>query len=167
MYGPKGLGKLSAGGHPRHLAQDYQNQNQQQKGVHDIPKMQQRQDAEPVDNTSDNQKELHTQDQVVQGAISQDQLSQVQRSQEQHTQQQVKEQFSDGVAKGVAGGAQAEAVPIRKADCFATFNPPTVQEYQEVKLVHLQFCLASVFTHSRCLTVVSIANTVIALGYTP
>ena len=104
VYGPKGLGKLSAGGHPRHLAQDYQNQNQQQKGVHDIPKMQQRQDAEPVDNTSDNQKELHTQDQVVQGAISQDQLSQVQRSQEQHTQQQVKEQFSDGVAKGVAGG---------------------------------------------------------------
>lgn len=137
VYGPKGLGKLSAGGHPRHLAQDYQNQNQQQKGVHDIPKMQQRQDAEPVDKTSDNQKELHTQDQVVQGTISQDQLSQVQRSQEQHTQQQVKEQFSDGVAKGGAGGAQAEAVPIRKADCFATFNPPTVQEYQEVKLVHL------------------------------
>ena len=149
MYGPKGLGKLSAGGHPRHLAQDYQ--NQQQKGVSDIPKMQQRQDAEPVDKTSDNQKELHTQDQVVHGTISQDQLSQVQRSQEQHTQQQVKEQFSDGVAKGAAGGGQAEAVPIRKADCFATFNPPTVQEYQEVRLVRLSSDSLSAVTHLHCL----------------
>ena len=134
MYGPKGLGKLSAGGHPRHLAQAQQGrlETQPQNGVNDVPHTQQHQDTEPVNGSSVNHEELHSQDQVKQGTFSQDQLSQVQRSQEQHSQQQVKEQFSDGGAKG-----QAQAVPIRKADCFATFNPPTVQEYQEVMLVCL------------------------------
>ncbi|KAL0031813.1 hypothetical protein WJX79_008797 [Trebouxia sp. C0005] len=67
VYGPKGLGKLSTGGHPRHLAQAQQGrlESQPQNG-------------------------------------------------------------------GKAAEGQAQAVPIRKADCFATFNPPTVQEYQEV-----------------------------------
>lgn len=139
VYGPKGLGKLSTGGHPRHLAQAQQGrlESQPQNGVNDVPHMQQHQDTEPVDGSSDNHEELHSQDQVKQGTISQDQLSQVQRSQEQHSQQQVKEQFSDGGAKGKAVEGQAQAVPIRKADCFATFNPPTVQEYQEVMLVCL------------------------------
>ncbi len=136
VYGPKGLGKLSTGGHPRHLAQAQQGrlENQPQNGVNDVPHMQQHQDTEPVDGSIDNHEELHSPDQVKQGTISQDQLSQVQRSQEQHSQQQVKEQFSDGGAKGKAVEGQAQAVPIRKADCFATFNPPTVQEYQEVML---------------------------------
>lgn len=127
VYGPKGLGKLAAGGHPRHLAQAGQGQTQQKN---DVPQMQQHQDVEPTDHSSD-QSELHSQDQVSQGAISQEQLTQVQQSQEQHSQQQVKEQFLVG-GNGKAGESQAQAVPIIKADCFATFNPPTVQEYQEV-----------------------------------
>ncbi len=118
--------------------------------------MQQHQDTEPVDNSLDNQKELHSQNQVNQGTISQDQLTQVQRSQEQHSQQQVKEQFSDGAkgtgddAKGKAGEIQAQAVPIRKADCFATFNPPTVQEYQEVTVPRVLILLC--FTSACLLT---------------
>lgn len=134
VYGPKGLGKLSTGGHPRHLAQAQQGrlESQPQNGVNNVPHMQQHQDTKPVLGSIDNHEELQGQDQVKQGTISQDQLSQVQRSQEQHSQQQVKDQFSEGGAKGKAGEGQAQAVPIRKADCFATFNPPTVQEYQEV-----------------------------------
>lgn len=146
MYGPKGLGKLSAGGHPRRLAQQDQpqnvltgSQNESQKGTqvepNRQPQVQQQQQQQQWDNSPDQTQtpaEVVAQDQISQGRISQDQLSQVQRSQEQHSQQQVKEQFSDG-AQGAAGGA-TQAVPIRKADCFATFNPPTLEEYQEVNI---------------------------------
>ena len=147
VYGPKGLGKLSTGGHPRHLAQAQQGrlESQPQNGVNNVPHMQQHQDTKPVVGSIDNHEELQSQDQVKQGTISQDQLSQVQRSQEQHSQQQVKDQFSEGGAKGKAGEGQAQAVPIRKADCFATFNPPTVQEYQEVMLV----CLLHVGSYAK------------------
>ena len=142
MYGPNGLGKLSAGGHPRRLAQQDQPQNAQtgiqdqpQKGAQVEPNRQPQvqQQQQQWDNRPDETQtpaEVVAQDQISEGQISQDQLSQVKRSQEQHSQQQVKEQFSDG-SQGAAGEA-AQAVPIRKADCFATFNPPSVDEYQEV-----------------------------------
>ena len=115
VYGPDGLGKLSAGGHPRHLSQITEAQPKVQTGVNDAPTLQQQQHQQ--------QQQVLSQNKAVQGGAAQHQLNQEQRSQEQHSQQQVKEQFSDG-AKGGDGQAQQ--------DCFAAFNPPTVPEYQEV-----------------------------------
>lgn len=141
MYGPKGLGKLSAGGHPRRLTQQDQPQNVQnslQTATHKAqvepnrqPEVQQQQQVGSSNETR-TPAQVVAQDlnQVSAEQTSKDELSQAQRSQEQHSQQQVKQQFSDG-AQGAAGQA-TQAVPIKKADCFATFNPPTVEEYQEV-----------------------------------
>ena len=155
VYGPEGLGKLSAGGHPRHLLQADLVQPKVQTGVNDAPildqlpvdpaqnKQQGGQQAagqqHPADLTQTKQQGGVDQQQLPtdlvqnkqQGGIGQEQLSQAQRSQEQHTQQQVKEQFSEG-AQGSGGAAQAQAESAEKADCFASFNPPTVKEYQEV-----------------------------------
>ena len=136
MYGPKGLGKLSAGGHPRRLAQQGQSQhgqdsilqNESQDEPNRQPQAQQQQHGSPDQTQTPEQ--VAVQDQNSQRQVSKDQLSQTQLSQEQHSQQQVHEQFSEGAKGTAAEGTQA--VPIRKADCFAAFNPPTVEEYQEV-----------------------------------
>lgn len=172
VYGPEGLGKLSAGGHPRHLLQADLVQPKVQTGVNDAPildqlpvdparNMQGGQQAagqqHPADLAQSQQQGALDQQQhsanlaqnkqqggldqqqhpaglvqnKQQGGAGQEQLRQAQRSQEQHTQQQVKEQLSEG-AQGSVGAGQAQAESAEKADCFASFNPPTVKEYQEV-----------------------------------
>ena len=159
VYGPQNLGKLSAGGHPRRLAQDQEQPQSEQNGVqtgsqngvqanpnekhltqqqqqHQHQHQQQEQQQQQQDNSPDKTQasaQVVSQNQVSQGQISKEQLSQVQHSQEQHSQAGVKEQAAGGV-QGSAGQA-TQAVPIRKADCFATFNPPTVEEYQAVWLM--------------------------------
>lgn len=152
MYGPQNLGKLSAGGHPRRLAQELeQPQNEQngvqmgsQNGVQAKPnkkpltqqqqqqqqEQQQQQQKDNISEATQASAQVFPQNQVSHGQISKEQLSQVQHSQQQHSQGQVKEQAADGAQS--TAGAVTQAVPIRKADCFATFNPPSVEEYQEV-----------------------------------
>ena len=147
VYGPQNLGKLSAGGHPRRLAQEQEQPQNEQNGVQmgsqnsvqakpnqqHLTQQQQEQQQKQQDNSSDETQvsaQVVPQNQVSPGQISKEQLSQVQHSQEQLSQAQVKEQTVVG-GQGTAGQA-TQAVPIRRADCFATFNPPTIEEYQEV-----------------------------------
>lgn len=69
-----------------------------------------------------------------------EQLSQAQHSQGAG-QGQVKQQGAGAgaavQAEGTAGQA-AQTVPIKPADCFADFNPPTVEQYQEARAALMQ-----------------------------
>ena len=156
VYGPNNLGKLTAGGHPRRLAQQEQEQPQHeqhgaqmgsQNGAQAKPntkpqaqqQQQQAQDKNPDDKETPASAQVVPQNLVSHGQISKEQLTQVQRSQEQHSQGGggeggLKEQDKGGGAQteGTVGLA-AQAVPIIRADCFTDFNPPTVEQYQEVR----------------------------------
>ncbi|KAL3139931.1 hypothetical protein ABBQ38_004221 [Trebouxia sp. C0009 RCD-2024] len=150
VYGPNDLGKLTAGGHPRKLAQQQPQHEQNgaqmgsQNGVQAKPNTKpqgQQQQQQPQDKNPDEETpasaQVVPQNQVSHGQISKEQLSQVQRSQEQHSQAAGQGGLKE---QGMGGGSQiegtadlaAQAVPIRRADCFADFNPPTVEQYQEV-----------------------------------
>lgn len=151
VYGPNDLGKLTAGGHPRKLAQQQPQHEQNgaqmgsQNGVQAKPNTKpqgQQQQQQPQDKNPDEETpasaQVVPQNQVSHGQISKEQLSQVQRSQEQHSQAAGQGGLKE---QGMGGGSQiegtadlaAQAVPIRRADCFADFNPPTVEQYQEVR----------------------------------
>ena len=123
MYGPDGLGKLSAGGHPRRLTHADQTQPKVQTGVNDAPTLDKQQ--QPADVAQSKQQPIDSAQSKQQVGASQEQSSQ------EHTQQQVRQQFSEGV-QGNSVTSQAQAKSTEKADCFAVFNPPTEKEYQEV-----------------------------------
>lgn len=153
MYGPQGLGKLEMGGHPRSLSQE-------QDAALALQQAQQ-QSREAGQNLQ--QQDLPAGKEVTQDSVGQTviQLQQGQEAAQDRTQQQQQDvliqqgnqqQPLDEQPKVLQGqqaaqqGQQAagrvdpkadpvtHSVPIKKPDCFAAFNPPTVAEYQEVTL---------------------------------
>ena len=155
VYGPQGLGKLEMGGHPRRLSQEQdpalalqQAQQQSREAGQNL----QQQDL-PAEKEVTQDSVGQTVIQLQQGqAVAQDRTQQQQQdvliqqgNQQQQQQQPLDEQpkvlqgqqaAQQGQQAAGRGDAKADpvthSVPIKKPDCFAAFNPPTVAEYQEV-----------------------------------
>lgn len=179
VYGPKGLGKLEMGGHPRRLHQDQdaalalqqaqqrsrearQGSLQQQGAVQQAdPQHQQElvkqtviqlpqkeglqlkdeQQLEAASRQGSQQEGKHQLGSVDQRGIATQTIPELGKSSEQGSQQQQQQHLSQVHSQQAVpdrGKLQArtdlvsENAPSKKADCFAAFNPPTVEEYQEV-----------------------------------